>query len=186
MADEENNFKNKESINYCQSAVDLQNCLHSILEKILKNVSDQKFIQIYKNCYKGFEKKSDIDKPALSGSSVEAKKYHSQFNSMIKKNVFAAIEETINGMNNKLKELEELKKEQRPPGNALKHIIPFEYVSLSTKKEELESCIKREQEALKLLKARLMQKRIKAQQQHLVLLESVSDIEKSVFRTTKI
>ena len=53
-------------------------------------------------------------------------------------------------------------------------------MSLSTKKEELESCIKREQEALKLLKARLMQKRIKAQQQHLVLLESVSDIEKSV------
>lgn len=54
----------------------------------------------------------NVDKPSLSGSSVEAKQYLTQFNSMVLKTVSAAIDQTVLSMNQNLQELEELKKEQ--------------------------------------------------------------------------
>lgn len=62
----------------------------------------------------------------------------------------------------------------------MEHMIPFEYLCEVEKKRELESKIEKEQEALNLLKARLFQKRIKAEEHHKTLLSSISDIQNLV------
>lgn len=96
----------------CQSAFDLQKNLKQIAETVLNNVSEDKFVQIYKKCYKEFEKKSDINQPLLGGSSSEARKYRQQFNSMLIKSIFLSVDGAVSNINNNLKELEELKCEQ--------------------------------------------------------------------------
>ncbi|KAK6624026.1 hypothetical protein RUM44_010884 [Polyplax serrata] len=173
--------------NYCQNALDMQKCLNSIVKRVLEGMTDEKFTEIYKKCYREFIKKEDVTRPALSGSSAEARSYLKQFNSMLAKAASQTIDETLEYVNHDLKELEQLKEEQagstviwRPPGNVTQHMMPFEYLCETEMKKELESGIRKEQEALNLLKARLIQKRIKAEECHKKILNSISHIENLV------
>lgn len=65
---------------------------------------------------------------------------------------------------------------RRPPGDAYKHMIPFDSVSKLDEKNELEDKIQKEAEVIHLLKTRLVQKRLKANQLHEKLKSKINTI----------
>ncbi|KAL0278846.1 UNVERIFIED_CONTAM: hypothetical protein PYX00_000536 [Menopon gallinae] len=161
------------------------------VENVLNRVTDDTFIEIYKNCYKGFEKRDDVERCSLSGSSAEARKYRKQLNTLVKRSLSETIHDTLlTKLDAKLKELEELKEEQtdvtckwRPPGNAFKHMIPFDAASKTEEKREIESCIEKEKESINLLKMRLIQKRSKACELRDMIQASLDKIERAVVQS---
>lgn len=96
----------------CERTAGLQAKLRSVLEETLDSVTNEMFVTAYKTCYQGFEKKDELPRASLSGSSKEAKAYREQFNKIVKANIFDAIDETVSNMDDKLTELENLIKTQ--------------------------------------------------------------------------
>lgn len=96
-----------------QATLNLQNELMTCVENVLNRVTDDIFIQIYKDCYKGFEKRDDVSRCSLSGSSAEARKYRKQLNTLVKGSLSETVHDTLlTKLDSELKELEELKEEQ--------------------------------------------------------------------------
>lgn len=98
---------------YSRSTMDLLSVLQTAVEDVLEKVTNQTFIDIYKEQLRCFRKKNDVSRPSLSGSSKEAVQYRKQFNDIVMDNIKETLEETVLVlMDIKFKELEKLTSSQ--------------------------------------------------------------------------